>query len=119
MSFLFSVIADCIVEDEQPPTLTKLLDHLWSNRRLTDGVFSGHARAILSRNQADLVELRLRSMASRSTEIPTRLIAIGIAESQLAMVENWMRGRAYCPLAQLADSLHRTSRGAAKAALSQ
>jgi AcrR family transcriptional regulator len=110
MNFLFSVIADCVSEDTRPPELLRALDHLWSNRRLTDGIFSGQARTVLSRNQADLVESRLRSMSAGSLRLPSRLAAIQIAEAQLALVESWMRGRAYCSSEQLAEGLYHSSR---------
>ena len=110
----FAVIADCVCTEAQPPKLVKVLDHLWSNRRLTDGIFSGHARVVLARNQADLIESRLRSLGS-SLALPSRLAAIQIAEGQLALVESWMRGHAHCPLERLADGLHRSSRGNALA----
>jgi AcrR family transcriptional regulator len=114
MTRFFAVVADCVSEEREPPELTGVLDHLWSNRRLTDGIFSGHARSILARNQADLVELRLRAMTP-DLAIPSRLAAIQIAEAQLALVESWMRGRAFCPTEQLAAGLHRSSRASALA----
>jgi AcrR family transcriptional regulator len=114
MGKFFSIIADCIVHDDQPAELGKVLDHLWSNRRLTDAIFSGHARDVLARNQVDLVEQRLRAM-NPPTIMPPRLSAIPIAEAQLALVESWMRGRAFCPREQLALGLHRSSRASALA----
>jgi AcrR family transcriptional regulator len=113
MNFLFVVIADCVSEDQMPKELEKALAHLWENRRLTDGVFSGQARVVLSRNQADLVELRLRQ--NESLRLPSRLAAIEIAEAQLALIESWMRGRAFCSIEQLAEGLHRVSRASALA----
>jgi AcrR family transcriptional regulator len=110
----FAIVADCVIVDEQPADLLKVLDHLFSNRRLTDAIFSGHARTVLARNQADLVEQRLRSIAP-SLKLPSRLAAIQIGEAQLALVESWMRGRAPCSVEDLADGLFRTSRAAALA----
>ena len=114
MTKFFSVVADCVIEPDQPPALGRVLDHLWSNRRLTDAIFSGHARNVLARNQVDLVEQKLRTESS-SAILPSRLSAIMIAESQLALLESWMRGRAFCPTDQLAVALHRSSRAAALA----
>lgn len=114
MTRFFAIVADCVVQDEQPAELGKVIDHLWSNRRLVDGIFSGHARAILARNQADLVEMRLRALPGGLT-MPSRLAAIQIAEAQLALIEGWMRGRAFCPPDQLAAGLHRASRASALA----
>ena len=72
---MFATVADCVSADEQPGELNRVLDHLWSNRRLTDGIFSGHARMVQARNQADLVELRLRALGNKMA-MPSRLAAI-------------------------------------------
>jgi AcrR family transcriptional regulator len=114
MGRMFSVVADCIIADKPPPRLAEVLDHLWSNRRLTDAIFSGHARTVLARHQADLIELRLRESGA-ALRLPSRLAAIEIAEAQLALVESWLRGRAHCDAGQLADGLHRSSRASALA----
>lgn len=114
MKRFFSVVADCVAQDAQPPELAKVLDHLWSNRRLTDAIFSGRARSVLARNQVDLVEAHLRKAAGASGA-STRLAAIGIAESQLAQVESWLRGRVHGTVDEVAGTLHRTSRAAAGA----
>lgn len=113
MTGFFAIVADCVSEDEVPAQLTRVLAHLWENRRLTDGVFSGQARVVLSRNQADLIELRLRQ--NRKLHLPSRLAAIEIAEGQLALIESWMRGRAFCSVEQLAAGLHRVSRASSLA----
>ncbi|HET7708703.1 MAG TPA: TetR/AcrR family transcriptional regulator [Sphingomicrobium sp.] len=114
MTRFFEVVAECVVADEIPADLFKVLDHLWSNRRLTDAIFSGYARTVLARNQADLVEQRLRSMAA-SLCLPYRLAAIQIAEAQLALIESWMRGRAPCSVEGLGHGLFRSSRASALA----
>lgn len=114
MTRFFEIVADCVSADGIPPLLFKVLDHLWANRRLTDAVFSGHARTVLARNQADLVEQRLRAMAPL-LRLPHRLAAIQIADAQLGLVESWMRGRAPCSVENLADGLFRSSRASALA----
>ena len=114
MTRFFAIVADCIGADERPPELMRVLDHLWSNRRLTDGIFTGQARLILSRNQADLIESRMRSLTF-NLALPSRLAAVQIAEAQLALIESWMRGHTHCSTERLADGLHRSSRGMAMA----
>ena len=114
MTRFFATIADCMCDDAQPPELMRVLDHLWSNRRLTDGIFTGQARVVLSRNQADLIESRLRSM-NNDLALPSRLAAVQIAEAQLALIESWMRGHSHCPIERVAVGLHRSSRGLAMA----
>jgi len=116
MGRIFAVLADCVISDEPPAKLVEVLDHLWSNRRLTDAIFSGHARAVLSRNQADLIESRLNGTGSPA-QIPSRLAAISIGEAQLALVESWMRGRAFARVEDVAAALHHSSRASATALL--
>ena len=114
MSRMFAVVADCVASDEAPRRLVEVLEHLWSNRRLTDAIFSGHARKVLSRNQADLVETRLKAVGSPGP-LPSRLAAIHLAEGQLSLVESWMRGHAHAASEDVALALHRSSRAAARA----
>lgn len=114
MTRFFAVIADCACDDRQPVHLVDVLDHFWANRRLADGIFSGHARAVLARNQADLVERRLLAIGPRFA-FPSRLAAIEIAEAQLALIESWIRGRVFCTPGSLANGLHRSSRAIVRA----
>ena len=118
MNHFFAVIADCVASADEPVELGKVLAHLWDNRRLTDAIFSGQARAVLARNLVDLVENRLRSLGGQHGHaLPLRLAATQIAEGQLALVESWMRGRAFCSVEGLAHGLHRSSRASALALL--
>jgi AcrR family transcriptional regulator len=62
MSRFFAVIAECVARDTAPAELTRVLNHLWDNRRLTDAVFSGVPRVILARALSEMVEAHLRGM---------------------------------------------------------
>jgi AcrR family transcriptional regulator len=118
MSRLFAVIADCVPSDTEPGELNRVLDHLWENRRLTDAFFSGAPRVILARALGETIEAHLRDMnQGEPLALPYRLSAIHLAEAQLALVENWLRGRAYCETADLAQALHKSSRASALALL--
>lgn len=118
MSQFLGVIAECVRYAQIPELLPKVLDHLWENRRLTDAIFSGAARIILARTLGEMVEMHLREMKhGERMALPYRLGAIHVAEGQLALVENWMRGRAYCTTAALGEALHRSSRASAEALL--
>lgn len=118
MEQFFAIIADCVQSAAEPEQLRKVLDHLWENRRLADAIFTGQARVVLARQQADLVEARLRTLAGgRTLALPQRLAAIQIAEAQLALIESWLRGRSFSPVEQLADGLYRTGRASALALL--
>ena len=112
----FTVFAHCVSNDEQPSELTHVLGHFWENRRLTDAIFSGVARQIIALSLSELVEERLRGLAA-GLLLRNRLAAIYIAEAQLALVEAWLRGRAFARLEDIAAALHRSSRASAKAML--
>lgn len=118
MSRFFAVIAECVPSDTVPGELNRVLDHLWENRRLTDAIFSGAPRVILARALGEMVEAHLRDMNKGAPlALSYRLAAIHLAEGQLGLVENWMRGRAYCEVTELAQALHRSSRASALALL--
>ena len=116
MAQFFAVIADCVSNGTEPAHLRGVLDHLWQNRRLTDAVFSGAPRRILAQSLSELVEARLRVLHDgKPLTLPYRLTAIHIAEAQLALVEGWLRGRAFAPSEKMATALHRSSRASALA----
>lgn len=118
MARFFAVIAECVASDAEPPELTRVLDHLWENRRLTDAIFSGAPRVILARALSEMIEAHLREMnQGQPLALSYRLAAIHLAEGQLGLVENWLRGRAFCEVAELAQALHRSSCASAQALL--
>lgn len=118
MANLFAVMADCVRSDPQPAELNRVLGHLWDNRRLTDAIFSGAPRIVLLRAHGEAIEAHLRDInQGRSLALSYRLAAIHLAEAQIALVENWMRGRAYCEVAEMAQALHKSSRASAAALL--
>jgi AcrR family transcriptional regulator len=114
MAQFFVVLARCVSSDDQPPELANVLDHFWENRRLTDAIFAPTPRRILALSLSEMVEKRLRE---RSVELvlPPRLGAIHIAEAQLALVESWLRGRAFADPGDMAAALHRSSLASAAA----
>lgn len=120
MSRFFAVIAKCVSSDMEPGELTRVLDHLWENRRLTDAIFSGAPRVILLRAHGEMIETHLRDMnQGKPVALPYRLAAIHLAEAQIALIENWLRGRAYCETAEMARALHKSSRASAAALLAR
>jgi AcrR family transcriptional regulator len=110
MAQFLTVLAQCASDDEQPLELTRVLTHFWENRRLTDVIFSGAPRRIVALSFSEMVEARLRQRGDAECLLPLRLAAIQIAEAQLALVESWMRGRAFAHIADMAAALHQGSR---------
>lgn len=117
MSKFLAVFASTVERDSPPGDLAQVLDHLWSNRRLTDAIFSGTPRKVLGRTLAQQLETRLEQMAVGEPGFPLRLASIQLAEGQLALVEAWLRRKSPCATAQLARALHATSRASAQALL--
>jgi AcrR family transcriptional regulator len=116
LSRMFAVFAETIASDVEPPGLTMVLEHLWQNRRHADAIFTGAAKAILSRSLAGLIETELRALGQGMKGLaPLRLASIQLAEAQLALTEAWLRGKAAATPTALAASLHASSRAGARA----
>lgn len=112
MARFLEAFADCVIADSVPERLSAVLDHLWSNRRLTDAIFTGAARAVLERTLTDMIERRMRTGAAPKPELlAMRLAATHLMEAQLGLVEAWLRGTAHCSPEALAEALAASSRG--------
>ena len=114
MAQFLTEFADAALSDHRPPRLEAALDHLWSNRRLTDAIFTGAAGAVLARTLTAMIEHRLAARGE-ATVIPPRLIAISICEAQLGLVVAWLRGRAFASPQALSEALHAASRASVEA----
>jgi AcrR family transcriptional regulator len=112
MTQFFEVLALSVTSEDQPPELPQVLAHFWENRRLTDAIFAGAPRRILGLSLSEMIEARLRD---RKLLLPHRLVAIQLAEAQLALVENWLRGRAFARVDEMATALHQSSLASANA----
>jgi|KBSMisStaDraftv2_1062788.scaffolds.fasta_scaffold498169_1 AcrR family transcriptional regulator len=114
MAQFFVVLARCVSSDDQPAELARVLDHFWENRRLTDAIFDSAPRRILALSLSEMVEAQLRERSGELV-LPARLAAIHIAEAQLALVETWLRGRAFAHASDVATALHKSSLASAAA----
>src|SRR5437868_10246904 len=116
MAHLLVPLAECVTGEDQPPEVRLVLAHMWDNRRLADAVFTGAPRKIIVLSLCELIEARIRQACDiKALIVPLRLAAIQLAETQLALIENWLRGRAFARADDLATALHRTSRASAMA----
>ena len=119
MAHLLAPLASCVTGEDQPAELCTVLGHMWENRRLADAVFTGAPRKIVVLSLCEMIEARIRKTDDcKSLILPLRLAAIQLAEAQLALVENWLRGRAFARADDIATALHRTSRASTLALLS-
>lgn len=114
MAQFFIVLARCVPGDDQTAELTRVLDHFWQNRRLTDAIFAATPRRILALSLSEMVEAQLRERSGELV-LPPRLAAIHIAEAQLALVESWLRGRAFAHSRDVAAALQQSSQASAAA----
>ena len=115
MAQFLTVFAQCAFDRNQPSELSNVLAHFWENRRLTDAVFSGAPRKIIALSLSEMIEARLREHKSEELLLPCRLAAIHISEAQLALVESWLRGRAFARVDALAHALFMSTRASAAA----
>ena len=111
------VLARCPSSDDQPSELLHVLGHFWKNRRLTDAIFAGTPRRILALSLSEMIEAHLRERGE-TLLLPVRLVAIQLAEAKLALVESWLRGRAFARAEDVATALHRSSRESANSLIS-
>ncbi|HEV2596545.1 MAG TPA: helix-turn-helix domain-containing protein [Sphingomicrobium sp.] len=113
MAQFFEVLAQCVSRESEPPELAGVLNHFWGNRRLVDAIFAGTPRKILALSLSEMIETCLRNRGDKVL-IPSRLAAIHLAEAQLALVESWLRGRAFASAEDMAAALHRSSKASAE-----
>jgi AcrR family transcriptional regulator len=120
MAQFFSVIAQCVSNETEPRHLGNVLAHMWENRRLTDAIFSGAPRKIIAQSLGEMIEARLHELHDgKPLTLPYRLAAIHIAEAQLALIENWLRGRAFARVEQMCATLSRSARASALALIAE
>jgi len=120
MGHFWGVVAACVDSSDEPAELPRVLAHFWESRRLADATFSGAARIILSRALSEMIEARLHAIHQGAPLLlPYRLAAIHLAEGQMALIEGWLRGRAFARVEEMAAALHRSTRASALALLVQ
>ena len=116
MSPFLDVFASCTTAPTRPSTLEAVLSHMAERRRVSDAIFSGNARSVLSRALAAAIESALGdATAVTAPSMPLRLIAASVAEMQLALLEGWLRGRGHAKPDQVADAMYAASRAASAA----
>jgi AcrR family transcriptional regulator len=110
----FSVLADIIGADDVSERTVKLLVHFRERRRLGPALFSWPVRPLLTRALADLVEPKLAQPAARGA-LGRRVVAVHIAEAQLALVDQWIVGRIPCRIEAMAAGLHASTNAIVRA----
>lgn len=102
----FSVFAEIVVAPSSTALLPTLA-HFVENRALARVVLAYPVRQVASRCLADMIEAKLVVLARppQRPVIPLPLIALQLAEAQLAIMENWIVGRVAAQPAAIAEAL--------------
>jgi len=104
-------LADACVGDDEPEGLSFVPEHFWEKRRYARVVFSGRSMTVIVQTLAETIEQRLSSLSgSAPCALPVRLVAAQVAASQMALLDEWLRGRGTATPLQITSALHRSSR---------
>ena len=89
-------MAACIGADFAPWRLAPLLDHFWEQRTVNRAFFADPIRSLWVKCLAAIIEPRLtftaRTGGGRS-DVPRSLVALMIAEMQIALIAHWVTNR--------------------------
>lgn len=91
-----SGMAACVDGDVTPQQLTPLLDHFREQRTVNRVFFAYPIRSVWVKSLAALIELRLTRAArtgSMRPLVPRSLVALTVAEMQIALITHWLTGR--------------------------
>jgi AcrR family transcriptional regulator len=103
----FSILADALAGKGDEAKLVWLLEHFWESRQRARASFDGETRTQTSRLLVKMVEERL--VARDEARIPTRLVALQLAEGTLGLIRGWVSGEASASTASLAAAIIATS----------
>lgn len=108
----FGVLADIVGVEAVSERTLRLLAHFRERRKLGPAVFAPAMRPLLSRTLTPMIEARL---PDGKTIAPRRLIALEIAEAQLALVDAWIMARVACSIEAMAATLHASTNAIVRA----
>lgn len=103
-----SILSLLVGYDLPSDVLIKQLEHFHGQRARNHVFFAGPVRAIWVRCLADLIAPRLAALARNARArpiLPLPLVALQLAEEQLALVSNWLAGRAPVKVDAVAEAL--------------
>lgn len=111
-----TTIARCTVKAELEPALVQVIAHFWQQRRTARTMLSGNAGVAITRRLVYHLEealLKLRTANRCRTALPLSLVAEQLAAGQLAVLKQWLTGRATASPDEVARLLHRTTHATA------
>ena len=101
-------LAACVGADAAPQVLIPLLEHFREQRRINRGFFEYPLRSLWVRSLAGLIESKLagtRGAARGQPLIPRSLLALLLAETQIALITHWLRGTVTVTAETIAQAL--------------
>jgi AcrR family transcriptional regulator len=124
VSRILATLADSVLEDGDVRRIRGVVDHLLDQKEMTQPMLAGPAGGTLTAELARLVEVRLagRDDGEWATDecpadqcakfvVPVRLVALQVAEAQMALLLGWLEDEARCSAQELTSAICRSSRG--------
>lgn len=108
-----SILAVVVGYDLPQEVLVKQLEHFHAQKSRNQIFFSGPVRATWVKRLAELIEPRLVAIARHARArpiLPLPLVALQIAEAQIALVANWLGARAPVKVEAVAEGLAAATR---------
>lgn len=95
LKFPSRALAGCVSGDLTPEQLARLLDHFREQRDLNGAFFSDPIRTLWVKCLATLIQPHLAAQPPSGVrpQVPRSLIALTIAEMQIALITHWVTGR--------------------------
>ena len=115
-----SIIANCTVKAENYPALVHVIAHFWKQRGVARAMLSGEAGVAITRRlvyHLDNALLELRTARRCRPGLPLSLLGKQLATGQLAVLGEWLAGRATASPDEVARLLQKTTHAAAFATL--
>ena len=103
-----SGLVACVSGDATPQMLTQLLEHFREQRPINRAFFEHPLRSLWVRSLAALIERRLTVTprpAHREPLVPRRLLALLLAETQIALITHWLTAAVPVKAQSIAEAL--------------
>lgn len=111
-------LAVCVGEGDVAPELVSLLEHFVEQRHINKVFFEAPIRSIWVRCLARRIALHLGAKRARGRRsLPTTLVAVTIAEMQIALVVHWLKNAGSVKPGRIAEALITNTRALATSGL--
>jgi AcrR family transcriptional regulator len=100
----FEILAGAFLPHGNRQRIPVLLEHFWENRGIARTLFSGNCFRKLVDALAIAIAAELKGRQLKLI-LPAAVVAHTLAEAYLALIREWLLGRAACTSAQLTNAL--------------